>query len=161
MAGNQHWYYWTITKIKQKGCYCGHSGLIYKMIWLKVTTTNVSLEKIIKIYWDEIWKIHRVPQKVLSNRGSQFALRFMEDLLKVLRTKRILSTAYCQKYKAWKLVFLFNISFSFCFDLFFFSKLRVRIMVMSWSHGHSNGHKSWDHREKHKRFWKNDIIQCV
>ena len=65
-----------------------------KIIWLKATTTNISLEEIAKIYRDEIWKLHGVPRKILSNRGPQFALKFMEELTKVLGTKRILSTAY-------------------------------------------------------------------
>ena len=65
-----------------------------KMIRLKVTTTNVSLEKIAKIYQDEIWKLHGVPKTILSDRGPQFALRFMEDLMKALETQQILLTAY-------------------------------------------------------------------
>jgi len=65
-----------------------------KMIHLKATTMNVSSEEIVKIYWDEIWKIHGVPKTVLSNRGPQFASRFMEDLIKALGTKRMLLTVY-------------------------------------------------------------------
>ena len=65
-----------------------------KIIWLKATTTNISLEEIAKIYRDDIWKLHRIPRKVLSNRGLQFALKFMEELTKALGTKRQLSTAY-------------------------------------------------------------------
>ena len=65
-----------------------------KIIWLKVTTTSVSLEEIAKIYQDEIWKLHGIPQTVLSDRGPQFVSRFMEDLIKTLETKRMLSTAY-------------------------------------------------------------------
>ena len=64
------------------------------MIRLKVTTTTVSLEKIAKIYRDKIWKLHRVLQKLLSDRGPQFALKFMEKLNKVLETKKMLSTVY-------------------------------------------------------------------
>jgi len=55
---------------------------------------NVSSKEIVKIYWDEIWKLHGVPKAVLSDRGPQFASRFMEDLMKTLGTKRMLSTAY-------------------------------------------------------------------
>ena len=47
-----------------------------------------------KIYWDEIWKIHGVPRKILSDRGPQFASRFMEEFTKALGTTRQLSTAY-------------------------------------------------------------------
>jgi len=59
-----------------------------------VTTTTVSLEKIAKIYRDKIWKLHEVLQKVLNNRGPQFALKFMEELNKTLETKKMLSTVY-------------------------------------------------------------------
>jgi len=65
-----------------------------KMIRLKATTMNVSSEGITKIYRDEIWKLHGIPRKILSNRGPQFTLKFMEELTKALGMKRQLSTAY-------------------------------------------------------------------
>ena len=65
-----------------------------KMIQLKATAINISLEEIAKIYKDKIWKIHSVPRKILSNREPQFISRFMEELTKSLGMKRILSTAY-------------------------------------------------------------------
>ena len=58
------------------------------MICLKGTTTNISLEGIAKIYRDDIWKLHGIPRKILSNRGLQFASKFMEEFTKVLGTKR-------------------------------------------------------------------------
>jgi len=64
------------------------------MIHLKATTTNILSEGIAKIYQDNIWKLHRIPRKVLSNRGPQFALKFMEELMKALGTKRQLLMAY-------------------------------------------------------------------
>ena len=65
-----------------------------KMIRLKAMTTNISSEGVAKIYRDEIWKIHGIPKTILSNHGPQFASKFMEDLMRVLGTKRKLSTAY-------------------------------------------------------------------
>ena len=65
-----------------------------KMIQLKATTTNISSEGIVKIYRDDIWKLHRVPRKILSDRGPQFASKFIEKFTKALGTKRQLSTAY-------------------------------------------------------------------
>jgi len=65
-----------------------------KMIRLKATTTNVSSEEIAKIYKDDIWKLHGIPRKILSDRGPQFASKFMEEFTKALGTKRQLSTAY-------------------------------------------------------------------
>jgi len=64
------------------------------MIHLKATTTNVSLEEIAKIYRDEIWKLHGIPKKILSNRGPQSASKFMEEFTKALETKRQLLMAY-------------------------------------------------------------------
>ena len=55
---------------------------------------NISLEGIAKIYKDNIWKLHRVPKNIISDRGPQFASKFIEEFTKVLGTKRQLSTAY-------------------------------------------------------------------
>jgi len=55
---------------------------------------NISSEGIAKIYRDEIWKLHRISKKILSDRGPQFASRFIEELTKALGMKRMLSTAY-------------------------------------------------------------------
>ena len=65
-----------------------------KIIRLKATTTNISLEGIAKIYRDNIWKLHVVPRKILSNRRLQFALKFMKEFTKALETKRQLLMAY-------------------------------------------------------------------
>jgi len=65
-----------------------------KMIRPKATTTNISVKDIAKIYRDEIWKLHKVPRKILSDRGPQFTSRFIEQLTKALETTRQLSTAY-------------------------------------------------------------------
>jgi len=64
------------------------------MIRLKATMMNILLEGITKIYRDNIWKLHGVPRKILSNRGPQFTSKFMEEFTKALETRRQLSTAY-------------------------------------------------------------------
>ena len=38
-----------------------------KIIQLKATTMNISSEGIAKIYRDDIWKLHGVSRKILSN----------------------------------------------------------------------------------------------
>jgi len=65
-----------------------------KMIRLKATTMNISLEGIAKIYRDKIWKLHRIPREVLSDREPQFTSKFIEEFTKALETKRQLLTAY-------------------------------------------------------------------
>ena len=59
-----------------------------------MTMIIVSLEDIGKIYRDKIWKLHGIPQKVLSDRKSQFASNLMKDLTKALETKQILFMVY-------------------------------------------------------------------
>jgi len=56
--------------------------------------TNISLEGIAKIYRDDIWKLHGIPRNILSDRGLQFASKFMKEFIKALGTKRQLSMAY-------------------------------------------------------------------
>ena len=58
-----------------------------KMVQLKTTIMNILSEKIAKIYCNEIWKLHRIPRTILSDRRPQFASKFMKDLTKALRTK--------------------------------------------------------------------------
>ena len=65
-----------------------------KIIRLKVTMTNISSEGIAKIYRDKIWKLRGILRTILSDRGSQFVSKFMEEFTKVLGTKKKLFTAY-------------------------------------------------------------------
>jgi len=39
-----------------------------KIIRLKAMMINIFLKGIVKIYRDEIWKLYRIPRKILSNR---------------------------------------------------------------------------------------------
>ena len=55
---------------------------------------NISLEEIAKIYRDDIWKLYRILKKILSDRGPQFILKFIEEFTKALGTKKQLSIAY-------------------------------------------------------------------
>ena len=59
-----------------------------------MTITIILLEEITKIYKNKIWKLYRVLQKVLSDRRPQFISKFIEELTKVLGTKKTLFTTY-------------------------------------------------------------------
>ena len=65
-----------------------------KMIQLKATITRILSEEIAKIYRDNIWKLHRVLRKILSDQEPQFASKFMEEFMKVLETTKQLSIVY-------------------------------------------------------------------
>jgi len=59
-----------------------------KIIRLKVTTISISSEEIAKIYRDNIWKLHGISRKILSNQGPQFVSKFIKELTKALKTTR-------------------------------------------------------------------------
>ena len=49
---------------------------------------SIFSESIVKIYRDEIWKLHKVPRNILSDRGPQFIFKFMEEFTRTLETTR-------------------------------------------------------------------------
>ena len=54
-----------------------------KMIRLMTIMTSISSSEVARIYWNDIWKIHSIPKKIISDRGPQFASTFMGELCKV------------------------------------------------------------------------------
>jgi len=64
------------------------------MIRLIVTTTLISSSEVARIYRDDIWKIHGIPKKIISDKGPQFISTFMGELCKALGIKKTMSTAY-------------------------------------------------------------------
>ncbi len=46
------------------------------------------------LYLQHIWKLHGLPQKVISDRGPQFIAAFMKELFRLLGIEVASSTAY-------------------------------------------------------------------
>jgi len=65
-----------------------------KMIRLMAITTSISSSEVARIYQNNIWKIHSIPKKIISNRRPQFTSTFMGELCKTLGIKKTMSTAY-------------------------------------------------------------------
>jgi len=82
------------------------------MIRLKATITNIS-EGMANIYWDEIWKLHGILKKILSERGLQFALKFIEEFTKALVSS---SQTVDLVFSLFYFSFLFSVHFIFYFD---------------------------------------------
>jgi len=64
------------------------------MIRLIPMTTSIFSSEVARIYRDDIWKMHSIPKKIISDRGSQFASTFMGELCKALGIKRAMSITY-------------------------------------------------------------------
>ena len=65
-----------------------------KQVHIIPTTKETSSLGLARLYHDHIWKLHRLPNTVISDRGSQFAATFMKELNKILGIETKLSTAY-------------------------------------------------------------------
>ena len=70
-----------------------------KMSHFVATTEKIIVERLVKLFRDNVWKLYRLPESVILNRGPQFATELMKELnemleieTKLLETK--LSTAY-------------------------------------------------------------------
>ena len=56
--------------------------------------TNYDGEKLAKLYIENIVKLHGVPSRIVSDRGTQFTSRFWKSLHKAMGTKLDFSSAY-------------------------------------------------------------------
>ena len=58
------------------------------------TTSDITLLGVTRLFRDGVWKLHGLPEEVISNRRPQFMLIFMRGLSEILRIKVATSTAY-------------------------------------------------------------------
>lgn len=64
------------------------------MIHTLPTMSTITSKGLARLYQDNVWKLHGLPKKVISDRGPQFASKFMMDLNRILGITTALSTAY-------------------------------------------------------------------
>jgi len=58
------------------------------------TATTVTAARAVNLYLRNIWKLHGLPRKVVSDRGPQFVAAFMKELYRLLGIEAATSTAY-------------------------------------------------------------------
>ena len=51
-----------------------------KMTHFVATMEGTSAEGLVRLFWDNIWKLHGLPESVVSDRGPQFAVELMKEL---------------------------------------------------------------------------------
>ena len=59
-----------------------------------VTTGKTTVEELVRLFRDNVWKLHGLLESVISDRGPQFAAGLMKELNKILGIETKLSTAY-------------------------------------------------------------------
>jgi len=58
------------------------------------TTEKTSAEELTKLFQDHVWKLHGLPESIISDRGIQFAAGMMRKLNNLLEIQTKLLTAY-------------------------------------------------------------------
>ena len=59
-----------------------------------VTTSDITSLGVTRLFWDSVWRLHGLPEEVISDRGPQFVLNSMRGLSKILGIKVVALTAY-------------------------------------------------------------------
>ena len=65
-----------------------------KMAHFIATTEKTSAEGLAKLFQDHIWKLHGLPESIISDRGAQFVAGMIKELNNLLGIQTKLSTAY-------------------------------------------------------------------
>jgi len=65
-----------------------------KMTHFVATTEGTSAEGLVRLFRDNVWKLHRLPESVVLDRGPQFAAKLTKELNKMLGIEMRLSTAF-------------------------------------------------------------------
>ena len=64
------------------------------MVHFIPTTEKTSEEGLARLFRDNVWKLHGLPESIISDRGPQFAAGLMKELNEMLGIKSKLSTAF-------------------------------------------------------------------
>ena len=65
-----------------------------KMAHFVATTEETSAEDLARLFWNNMWKLHRLPESVISDQGPQFTVELIKELNKMLGIEIRLSTAF-------------------------------------------------------------------
>ena len=65
-----------------------------KIVHFIPTTEKTSAEGLVRLFRDNVWKLHRLPESIISDRGPQFVAGSMRKLNGILGIKSKLSTAF-------------------------------------------------------------------
>ena len=65
-----------------------------KMSHFVAMTEKMMAEGLVRMFRDNVWKLHGLPESVISDRGLQFVAELTRELNKMLGIETKLSTAY-------------------------------------------------------------------
>ena len=65
-----------------------------KITHFVAATEETSAEELARLFRDNVWKLHGLPESVVSDQGPQFAAELTKELNRMLEIKMKLSTAF-------------------------------------------------------------------
>jgi len=51
-----------------------------KMVYFVPTTKRTSVEGVARLFQNNVWKLHGLPESIITDRGAQFAAEMMKEL---------------------------------------------------------------------------------
>ena len=65
-----------------------------KITHFVATTKGTSAEGLARLFRNNVWKLHGLPESIISDQGPQFAAELMKELNQMLGIETKLSTAF-------------------------------------------------------------------
>jgi len=65
-----------------------------KMAYFVPTTEKTLVEGVARLFWNNVWKLHGLPESIITDRGAQFTAGIMKELNQMLGIDTKLLTAY-------------------------------------------------------------------
>jgi len=94
------WSHLTVDFITKLPVVAGKDAILVVCDWLSkmthfvATTEGTSAEGLARLFQDNVWKLHGLPESVVSDRGPQFAAELTKELNRMLGIQMKLSTAF-------------------------------------------------------------------
>jgi len=64
------------------------------MTYFVATIKGTSAKGLVRLFRDNVWKLHRLPESVMSDRGPQFAAELTKELNRILGIETRLLTVF-------------------------------------------------------------------
>ena len=65
-----------------------------KMTYFMATTEGTSAKGLARLLWDNVWKLHGLPESIVLDRGPQFVAKLTKELNRMLGIRTKLLTAF-------------------------------------------------------------------
>ena len=63
-------------------------------MYFVTTIEGIPVEKLVRLFRDNVWKLHRLPESVVSDRELQFAVKLTKKLNQMLEIEIKLLTSF-------------------------------------------------------------------